>query len=373
MVFHMIQLLPELNEGGVERGVVELNRELVKRGHRSTVISAGGRLVPSIEQDGGTHVLLDICSKNPLTFPSRVRRLRALLQSLRPDVIHARSRVPAWIAWTANKKLRIPFVTTVHGFNSVSRYSSIMVRGDRVVYGSRAVHDFILNHYPVDADRLRYIPRGIDTDYFDPAHADPAWMDAFRQKHGLEGKTVVTAVGRITELKGHDVLIRALATVRKSRPDVVGLIAGGVRPDRQDWFDSLVRLAETLGVRDAICFAGTQSQMREIYALSDLVVSATSSKPETFGRTTAEALAMNRPVVASAHGGSLDLIQDGINGFLFSPGDSDELATKIELALSTPFSGLRERIIEEFSLHRMTLEELALCKELAAPRNPIEP
>lgn len=118
---HIVQLLPELNQGGVERGTVELSRELVKRGHRSTVISAGGKLAPQIEKDGGRHILLDVCSKNPLTAPRRVHDLRHLISDLRPSVLHARSRVPAWLAWFANKRLRIPFVTTVHGFNSVGK------------------------------------------------------------------------------------------------------------------------------------------------------------------------------------------------------------------------------------------------------------
>jgi hypothetical protein len=129
----IVQLLPELNEGGVERGVVELNREFVQRGMTSVVISRGGRLVKEIEAAGGIHVLFDVCSKNPFSVPMRVRGLKKIFRRLDPDILHARSRVPAWLTYLANRRLRYPFVTTVHGLNSVNKYSEIMTRGDRVI------------------------------------------------------------------------------------------------------------------------------------------------------------------------------------------------------------------------------------------------
>ena len=361
---HIVQILPELNQGGIERGVVEINREFVARGHRSTVVSAGGSLVAAIERDGGEHIRLDVCSKNPLSVPSRVRGLRHVLRGLEPDILHVRSRVPAWLAWLANKRLGIPFVTTVHGFNSVGRYSRIMTRGDRVIYVSSAIRDYILANYPVEQSRLRYVPRGVDLEHFDPAKADAAFVRSFREEHGLEGRTVVSTVGRITELKGIDDFIRALAEVRRARADVVGLVVGGARRDKREYFQSLEQMARDLGVE--VRFAGPQSRVREIYALSDLLVSATSFKPEAFGRTIAEALAMETPVVASAHGGALDIVRDGANGLLFTPQDSSELAERILQALETPFSNLRKHIRENFSLERMAEAELAVYGELLA-------
>ncbi|MDD3276847.1 MAG: glycosyltransferase, partial [Kiritimatiellales bacterium] len=280
---HIVQILPELNQGGVERGTVELSRELVKLGHQSTVISAGGSQAAQIEKDGGRHITLDVCSKNPLTFFSRARALRHALCSMHPapDILHARSRVPAWLCWFANKKLKLPFITTVHGFNSVSRYSAIMTKGDRVIYGSNSIRDYILQNYKVDESKLRYVPRGIDMDYFDPAKVDEAFILDFKQKHLLNGKRVVTMVGRITEWKGHDTFIRAMAEVQKKHPDVVGLVAGGIWHGKEEYFQTLEKLAHDLGAD--IRFTGSQTQVREIYALSDLVVSAASSKAETFG------------------------------------------------------------------------------------------
>jgi len=361
---HVVQVLPELNQGGVERGVVEFSRELVKRGHRSTVISAGGSQAAQIEQDGGQHITLDVCSKNPLTFSKRVSDLRHLLSDLspRPSILHARSRVPAWLCWFANKKLKIPFITTVHGFNSVSQYSAIMTKGDRVIYGSTSIRNYILENYTIDESKLRYVPRGIDMDYFDPAKTDEAFVERFKQEHSLEGKTIISIVGRITEWKGHDTFIRALAEVRKMHPNIVGVVTGGIWHGKEDFFQTLEKLASDLGAD--IRFVGSQSNVREIYALSDLIVSAASSKAETFGRTAAEALAMNTPVIASAHGGSTDIILDGQNGLLFSPGNAEDLAKKIERALDRPFENLREHIQKNFSLERMTEDELVVYRDV---------
>ena len=141
----IVQLLPELNEGGVERGTVELSRELVKLGHASIVISAGGKLQGQIDKDGGRHITLDVCSKNPLSAFWRMVKLRKLLSTLNPDILHARSRVPAWLTYLANKKLRIPFITTVHGFNSVSAYSAIMTKGTGIIAISKSIEQHIKN------------------------------------------------------------------------------------------------------------------------------------------------------------------------------------------------------------------------------------
>jgi glycosyltransferase involved in cell wall biosynthesis len=359
---HIVQLLPELNQGGVERGTVEFSRELILGGHTSTVISAGGTLAGQIDADGGRHITLDVCSKNPITAPTRILRLRKILHELKPDILHARSRVPAWLSWFANKPLNLPFITTVHGFNSVSKYSEIMLRGDRVIYGSSAIKEYITEHYTMDESILRYVPRGIDTAYFDPSAIDQSFIEHFLNEHQLSGKRVITIVGRITEWKGHDCFIRALARVQKDHPDLVGLIVGGVWHDKSAYLQSLKTLAVNCDAK--VHFVGSQSQVREIYSLSDFVVSAASTKPETFGRTAAEALAMNTPVIASAHGGSLDILLDGINGFLFEPGNADDLELKIRTVLAFSFSKMREHIENKFSLTHMTETELAVYSDI---------
>ena len=157
-----MQFLPELNEGGVEVETIELSRELTNLGHESIVISNGGKQVKRIEIDGGKHIKFNVASKNPFTAVWRVYKLRQILKELNPDVVHARSRVPAWLAYLANKTLRVPFVTTVHGFNSVNKYSEIMTKGDAVICVSNGIKDYIQKHYNTPSEKITIIPGGID-------------------------------------------------------------------------------------------------------------------------------------------------------------------------------------------------------------------
>jgi len=365
----IVQLLPELNEGGVERGVVELSRELVKLGHESIVISRGGKLVPRIEAEGGQHVMLDIRSKNPLSAPARVLRLRRLLRKLQPDVLHARSRVPAWIAWLANRSLQLPFVTTVHGFNSVNAYSRVMTFGDRVICVSTSIRDYICKHYGVAEARTVVIPRGVDLITFDPENLDPVFMQTFRDQYRLEGKFVVTTVGRITQLKDVESFIRAIGLLRAEYPQTVGLVVGGVHEGKNNYSQSLHRLVSSLGLDDAVLFTGSQSKVAEIYALSDVVVSS-SKKPESFGRAAAEALAMNVPVVATAHGGMLDIVIDGQTGALFEPGDFRVLARHVaEMRTARP-AGLRAFVLRNFTLDMMVDKTIAVYLEVTGGQPP---
>ncbi len=347
----IVQLLPELNEGGVERGTMELSRELLKMGHESIVISAGGKLTRQIEADGGKHITLDICSKNPFTAFSRMIKLRKLLKECNPDILHARSRVPAWLTYWANKKLQLPFVTTVHGFNSVSAYSAVMTKGDRVICVSSAIKSYIQEHYHTDKKKITVIPRGIDLVKFNPENVDHDFIDAFIQKYHLNDKTIVTSVGRITQLKDLETFIHAVALAKDTIPNVIGLVVGGVREDKQNYFESLKTLVKELNIEEHIIFTGSQSQVAEIYALSDVVVSS-SKKPESFGRSVAEAIAMNTPVVATEHGGVLDIIRKGENGYFYTVGSSQELARKIEDAKRLQFDGYMY-IDHNFSLEKM--------------------
>ena len=358
----IVQLLPELNEGGVERGTVELNCELVKRGHESIVISAGGKLASQVEEDGGEHIVFDVCSKNPFTAPLRMAKLRRILEGLKPDVIHARSRVPAWLAYVANKKLQRPFVTTVHGFNSVSPYSAVMAKGDKVICVSGAVKTYIQQHYHTPEERIRVIPRGIDLEKFNPDNTDGHFIKEFTQRYDLDERFVITTVGRITQLKDHQTFIRAVARLKKEYPGAVGLIVGGVREDKTAYFEGLKALAEELGIAEDIVFAGSQSSVAEIYALSDVVVSS-SKKPESFGRSVAEAIAMNTPVVATDHGGVLDIVAVGENGYLYPVGDAEALAEAVIRAKALCFDGYGY-VKAHFSLEQMVEKTLAVYEEL---------
>jgi glycosyltransferase involved in cell wall biosynthesis len=366
-MMHILQLLPALNEGGVERGVVEINRELVRRGVRNTVISAGGRLAPQIDTDGGRHIALDVKSKNLLTVPLRVRRLRALIAELNPDIIHVRSRVPAWLVRLANRNPRRPVVSTVHGFYSVNAYSRIMTRADRVICVSQAAVDYVRTNYDTPESIIRLVHRGIDPIAFDPARLDADFVRDFKARHALNGRFVVLAVGRITSLKGYLELIEAAAIARNALPNPASLavvIVGGVQQGQEAYAAELRARVTRLKLDDAVIFAGSQTRMAEIYDAADVVVSCNTSKPETFGRSMVEALAMNRPVIATRHGGALDIMQEGVTGWLVEPGDITGLAAGLVKAAQTRLTGLRASALERFSLDVMVEKNLAIYRDV---------
>lgn len=358
-----MQVLPELNQGGVERGTVELSRELAKKGHSSVVVSAGGKLADQIIKDGAKHITLDVCSKNPLTAALRVHRLKKMILAEQPDIVHARSRVPAWLCVFALKGLNIPFVTTVHGFNSVNPYSKVMTSGQRVICPSSAVKEYIIKHYKTPETKIRIVHRGVDLDEFSPEHLSTRFIEEFKQQHKLDGSFVASTVGRITQLKNFEAFIKAVGICSKTITNIKGLIIGGTRADKQDYFNQLKDLVVQLGLEEKVLFVGSQRQMAEIYALSDVVV-ACSKKPESFGRTIVEAMAMQAPVVSNACGGALDTIKDGKTGLLFEENSPEKIAECILKAKSMQFTGLREYVIENFSLDAMVENELEVYREL---------
>lgn len=358
----IVQLLPALNEGGVERGTVELNREFVKLGHESIVISNGGKQAERIDIDGGKHITFDVASKNPFTAISRVYGLRKLLKELNPDVIHARSRVPAWLACLANKTLHIPFVTTVHGFNSVNAYSKVMTYGDRVICVSNSIKEHIKRHYKTPEKKIIVIPRGIDLEKFNPNNINLLFIDEFKKQYDLENKFIISVVGRITQLKDIETFIQAVALVKQNVPNIKALIVGGVQKDKENYFESLKKLTTELGMENEVIFTGSQSNVAEIYTLSNVVVSA-SKKPESFGRSVAEAIAMNTPVIATNHGGVMDIIREGIDGFFVSTGDYNKLASKIIEAKQLKLNSF-DYIKQNFSLDQMVEKTVSVYSKV---------
>ncbi len=361
---HIVQLLPELKQGGVETVVLALNRELIRAGHQSTVISAGGRLADQVETDGGRHIRMDVCSKNPASFFARVRELRTTLSSLSPDLLHVHSRVPAWLTWFANRKLQLPWVTTVHGFNSVSRYSAIMTRGDRVICVSNPVKDYIRQNYNTPSSKICVIHSGLDLDRYDPERVDARAVEALQSRFDLKGCFVAAAIGRITELKDYETFIRAIASALPRRPELRGLIVGNVRSDKQNYYEKLISLIHELNLADKVNIAIDLTDMPSVYALADIVVSC-SKKPESFGLTLIEALAMNTPVIATRHGGPLDIVRENENGRFFPPRDSDALAALLADFAPPAGAGLRSDVLERFSLDRMISDTIQVYMEVA--------
>ncbi len=360
------QLLPALNGGGVERGALEVARELVKRGHRSIVISAGGRLVPKLVSAGSEHLAWPLGVKSPLTL-RWVWPLRRWLTEQRIDILHIRSRVPAWIGWLAwrgmNPATRPRLVTTVHGLYSVSRYSAIMTRGERVIAVSQTIHDYLCRYYPeLPAERIQVIPRGVDPAEF-PYGYQPssAWLDAWRRQYPqLQNAPVLTLPGRLSRLKGHEDFIELITRLRKQGLPVYGLIVGGEQLGRQRYAARLRETVQTRGLGDVILLTGHRSDMREIYAASSMVLSL-SRQPESFGRTALEALSLGTPVVGYDHGGIGEILTRLYPAGLTPFGDVAALTTKIaELLTAAPPVSPEPA----FPLQRMLDETLALYEAL---------
>jgi glycosyltransferase involved in cell wall biosynthesis len=366
------QLLPALNGGGVERGTLEVARELVKRGHRSIVISAGGRLVPELVNAGSEHLAWPLGVKSPLTL-RWVWPLRRWLTAQRVDILHVRSRLPAWIGWLAwrgmNPATRSRFVTTVHGRYSVSRYSAIMTRGERVIAVSQTVRDDLHRHYPeLPAERIQLIPRGVNPTEFPHGYQpSTAWRNAWhRQYPQLHNALVLTLPGRLSRLKGHADFIALIARLRESGLPVCGLIVGGEEPGRQRYAAGLRDTVRMRGLSDVVLFTGHRSDMREIYAASTLALSL-SAQPESFGRTVLEALSLGTPVVGYDHGGVGEILARLYPVGLTPLGDEVALTTKVaELLIAAPPVPPEPA----FPLQRMLDETLALYETLLQmPRN----
>ena len=368
----VIQILPELIAGGVERGTLELSKFLVSKGHRSLVISQGGPLVDMLLKEGGRHHRMPYIGEKSPRCLLHLWTLRRLFQQREFHIVHLRSRLPAWVAYLAWKSLpahrRPGLGTTFHGFYSINAYSAIMTKGQRVIAISRAVADHIRRHYGTPRRKIRLIHRGIDPDVFHPSKVGPERIARLKHKWGLdEGLPIIMLPGRVTRWKGHSVFIQALARIRDIPWRAVCV---GPFDAQGAYFKELNALIEALALEDTVRFTGHEGDMAAAYAAADLVISAATDEPEAFGRVSIEAQAMARPIIASAHGGSLETIIDGHTGWLFEPGDAAGLARAMRTALAQPdlsgqlgLHGLRH-VHASFTTLQMCQKTLDLYRQL---------
>lgn len=326
MPLTVIQVLPALNAGGVERGTLEIAEALVARSHRSIVISAGGRMQEELCASGSEHINLPVGKKSPSVL-LLISKLRAIFENRHADIIHARSRLPAWLCYLALKgmpeKTRPGFVTTVHGPYSVNRYSRIMTAGDRVIAISGFIHSYIQDSYPdVPMNKVTTIPRGISAEHYRPEFSPSenwtkSWSQSFPQ---LNNSFLITFPARITRWKGHQDFLSVLSLLRKASFNFHGLIVGEAEKRRLPYLEELEQRIEELGLSQHITFTGHRTDMREIMASSDLVMSL-ATEPEAFGRTALEALGLGVPVIAYNHGGASEVLRDMFPQGLVAPGD----------------------------------------------------
>jgi glycosyltransferase involved in cell wall biosynthesis len=364
------QLVPELNSGGVERGTLEIARALVAAGHESVVISNGGRMVPQLEAEGTRHIQLPIHRKS---FSSlwQIRPLRKIIQQEHSDILHVRSRIPAWLTHLALRKItekdRPILVSTVHGLYSVSRYSEIMTRADRVIAVSESVVDYIHKNYPAcPVDKITRIYRGIDPLEF-PHNYQPSqlwWQKTLAEFPQLEHKILLTLPGRITRLKGHETLLRLLSLL-KNQFSIHGVVVGGAHETKQAYLQELQARVDELGLSDHVTFVGHRNDMREWLAASDIVFSL-SEKAETFGRTTLEALSVGTAVIGWDRGGVAEILNRCYPQGLVEAKNEPALIEVVENLLSNPQP---PNPVDDFQLSQMTGETIALYEEMVKLRN----
>ncbi|HUW52828.1 MAG TPA: glycosyltransferase [Rhodanobacter sp.] len=362
----VVQLIPALHSGGAERSALEIARALVQAGHRSVVISAGGRLVDPLLAAGSEHVTLDLGRKSLRTL-GRIGALRRVLRELKPDIVHARSRLPAWFGWWALKGMtpRPHFITTVHGFNTPGRYSAILLRGERVIAVSQTLRDYVLSHYRwLEPSRVRVIPRGIDPAEFPYGHRpDDAWQKAFFAEYPqLGGAPLLTLPARGTRLKGHHDAIELLANLKRRGIEARLLLLGVIEAGREAYVAELRELIRVRGLTSQVVLAPPRSDVRDIYAVSALVLQL-SNKPESFGRTVVEALSLCRPVLGYAHGGVGELLAELYPAGRVPPGDRERLVERAAelLRVAPSISPL-----QSYQLTEMQQATLALYQEVAS-------
>jgi glycosyltransferase involved in cell wall biosynthesis len=339
----VLQVLPSLVTGGVERGTIEITQAIAEAGGVPLVASAGGKLVAAVEWAGGRHVALPLATKDPLEIWRNAKRLAALIRKDGVSLVHARSRGPAWSAWLACRRTGAHFVTTYHGtynedFPFKRYYNGVMAKGEIVIAASHFIAGLVADRHGVPAERIRIIPRGVDPVVFDPDSVGGDRLARLAQDWRLpDGATTVVLPGRLTGWKGQGVLLDAVA--RLPRRDLHCILVGSDQ-GRWRYAESLVRQAEKLGISERVRIVGQCDDMPAALALSDVVVHA-STQAEAFGRVVIEAQAMARPVIAADLGGPAETVQHGVTGWRVPPGDPDALAAMIEYVLGLPVAARR--------------------------------
>lgn len=362
----VVQVLPTLEGGGVERGVLEVGQALVDNGFSSIVISGGGRLVAQLEQTGSQHIQFPVGEKS-LASLFRVRRFRAKLIELAPDIIHVRSRLPAWLTYFAlrgwPKTMKRPvWLNTVHGLYSVSRYSAIMTRSDHVIAVSEAARRYILENYLCPSERITVIPRGIDPGAFPYGYVpDSTFVQQFKREHHIEHhRPILTLPGRFTRLKGHSTFIRLIAALKQRWPNVLGLMVGKIDPKRSEYVDALRAQIAAAQLQDNLRIVDQVAQIRDVYAMSDIVLSL-SEKPESFGRTVLEALSLGVPVVGWAYGGVAEILEH-----VFPQGavEKNNMRSLVNTVNDVMESAPKPSQQHPFTLQNSLEKELALYRDL---------
>tara|TARA_B100000767_G_scaffold156125_1_gene146801 strand:- start:3824 stop:4966 length:1143 start_codon:yes stop_codon:yes gene_type:complete len=360
----VLQVLPDLNSGGVEKGVLEVNKYLIKKGHRSIVISNGGRMVDGLISDNGEHYKLAVGKKNLQTL-FIIPKLIKFIKKNKIDVVHARSRLPAWVCYFALKfieKNTCPaFITTFHGTYSVNKYSSIMAKGDKVIVVSKTIKKYVLKNYKVDKKKLFLNYRGVSKKEFSPRYsASKEWLKIWYEEFPqTKEKIILTIPARITRIKGQDHFIKVIDKIVKKYPNIHGLIIGEEK-SKSKYMRELRDQVTSFGLDENITFVGYRKDIKQIMFISRLVFSLTKV-PEAFGRISLESLSLGVPVIAYSHGGVKEQLSELLPEGLVNVGNINNVA---KLACKWINKPPVIKINNHFTLEKMLENTLKIYKKM---------
>lgn len=378
----ILQILPALQQGGVERGTLEMAQAITQAGGKALVASSGGRLVPMLRNLGAEHITLPECgSRNPAHVWKNARVLARILGQYNVALVHARSRIPAWTARMACRRTRTAFVTTWHGVHANTMpgkklYNSVLASGDRVIAISAHIGRMLHTDYNVPATRLRVIPRGADIGQFSPHAVSGQRMHQLAEQWGIPaGSAIILMPGRLTGWKGQTLVLQALAQLEAGLPDQPWhcVFAGSDKADGR-YVQELTQLASSLGLDDRIRFAGHCEDMPAAMALASMVL-VPSLRPEPFGRVVVEAQAMCRPVIVSHHGAAVETVEHGVTGLSVPPNNVEALADAMLAVLNAPAASLvhmgtaaRQAVVAHYTTEAMQHATLGVYDELLGTR-----
>ena len=354
-----------MESGGVESGTLEIAKAVVQRGWISVVISSGGRLVTQLQDEGTEHIEWALGRKSAFTL-FEIPKFRRFIDQKKPDIVHAQSRLPAWVsylAWRKRKSLQSRFVTTVNGAHSVSRYSEIMTSGERVICVSKTIQDYVTNNYPrADVNRLRVIPHGIESAQYKPQFSpQPSWLSQWQTEFPkIQGRKIVTLAGRITRLKGQIDAAKMFARLLDRGVEASLLLVGDAQVGKERYAQELHQVVDQLGIAEHTFFLGHRSDLKEILSVSDVSLNFTL-QPEAFGRTVIESLALGTPVVAYDHGGAAEQLEIMLPSGRVPVGDLERATQTVADFLRTPPTIATEH---PFTLDQMQRSTLAVYEEL---------
>ena len=376
----VLQVIPRLGYGGAEIGCYDLAHYLKEQKSSSFIATSGGELLKYIDKKKVKLFRLPVHSKNPLLILINIFILTFIVLFYKINIIHVRSRAPAWSCYYVSKITRCKLVTTFHGTynfnNSIKKkYNAIMLQSDCVIAGSNFIFSHIKEKYPEYISRIKkflVIFRGINTEYYDPDNIKEADRIKFLKKLNIDAnKKIILMPGRLTEWKGQEIFIEALndLKIKYGYKNFIAILLGSDQ-GRKIYKKKLIRLIERFRLNNEVIFLERTPSMPVAYSVSSVIVSA-SIEPEAFGRISVEAQSMKKPIVASDIGGSRETIVDNKTGLLFSSSDHHSLSEKLDFIFRLDDTSLnvmgnngRKNVQKKFNVEKMCFSTYSEYKKL---------